>query len=59
MTIVFVLIGTILGLLVAGAIAKVFPNHDLLYAQAGLVAIGFLVGLWFEFSSPQERGPPQ
>jgi hypothetical protein len=36
----FVVFGTVLGLLVAGALAKIFADTDLLYAQVGLVTLG-------------------
>ncbi len=38
-------IGTVVGLLVAGALAKLFPSQDLVLAQALLVALGCIIGV--------------
>ena len=53
----FVLVGTVLGLLVAGALAKIFADTDLFYAQVGVGTLGALIGLWLQLFFPSKRGP--
>jgi hypothetical protein len=55
----FVLLASILGLLVAGALAKFFPDRDLIYAQTGLFSLCVVIGLGLELFLPGKRGPRQ
>ncbi len=45
------ILGSFFGLLAVGALAKLFPGHDLLFVQAGIVAIGCIVGVALEWNA--------
>jgi zinc transporter ZupT len=51
-------IGTVIGVLVAGVLAKVFPEQDLLVLQAGLVAAGCLVGVVLDGTDSRSKRRP-
>jgi len=44
-------VGSFVGMLVAGVLHKVFPEHDLTFLLAGVVAAGCLIGAVLEWHS--------
>jgi hypothetical protein len=48
-------IGTVVGVLIAGALAKVFPNTDLVIVQAAIVALSCLLGVILDGADSKRR----
>ena len=48
-------IGSVIGVLIAGVLAKLFPELDLLYLQAGIVAAGCFLGLLLDGLPPFKK----
>lgn len=48
------LIGCLLGFALAAFLHFLFPKNDLIFLQALIVAIGTLVGMLIEYSSPKK-----
>ena len=47
-----VALGSFIGMLLAGVLHELFPDRDLLYQQAGIVALGAFLGLLLDGRSP-------
>jgi hypothetical protein len=52
-------VGTVVGLLVAGVLEKLFPEHDLIVLQAAIVAGGCLIGVVLDGTDPKSKRPPR
>lgn len=50
-----IVLGTIVGILVAGAVYKLFPEQDLNFLLAAIVGVGAFLGLLLDWTDSPRR----